>query len=182
MTLDAGEGREADDGFRRAVRIDDGSWTTDMFVEAVYQEPSGEEVMRRTASARRRPWRSWPAPRRTLTIRTRRPTTSRKKSSSKANWCSSSTATRTRSCTSRRRTKTARRSAGRSSGPAPTQLGSAGVKRETLKVGDEIVVVARPSRVPGEYRALMVTPEAAARRIRLGQRGPSGGLGRFEVQ
>jgi hypothetical protein len=38
-----------------------------------------------------------------------------------------------------------------------TQLDSAGVKRESLKVGDEIVIVGRPSRVPGEYRALMVT-------------------------
>jgi uncharacterized protein DUF6152 len=37
------------------------------------------------------------------------------------------------------------------------QLGNAGVKRETLRVGDEITVVGRPSRVPGEYRLLMVT-------------------------
>ncbi|HYR87781.1 MAG TPA: DUF6152 family protein [Terriglobia bacterium] len=37
------------------------------------------------------------------------------------------------------------------------QLGNAGVKRETLRVGDEISVVGRPSRVPGEYRLLMVT-------------------------
>jgi len=38
-----------------------------------------------------------------------------------------------------------------------TQLDNAGIKRESLKVGDEIVIVGRPSRVPGEYRALMVT-------------------------
>jgi len=38
-----------------------------------------------------------------------------------------------------------------------TQLGAAGVNRESLKVGDAIIVTARPSRVPGEYRALMVT-------------------------
>ena len=38
-----------------------------------------------------------------------------------------------------------------------TQLGSAGVNKETLKVGDHVVIVARPSRVPGEYRALMLT-------------------------
>jgi len=38
-----------------------------------------------------------------------------------------------------------------------TQLGSAGVNKETLKVGDHVVIMARPSRVPGEYRALMVT-------------------------
>jgi hypothetical protein len=37
-----------------------------------------------------------------------------------------------------------------------TQLGAAGVNRETLKVGDEVVINARPSRVPGEYRALMI--------------------------
>jgi hypothetical protein len=38
-----------------------------------------------------------------------------------------------------------------------TQLGQAGINSQTLKVGDEIVVVARPSRVPNEYRALMMT-------------------------
>lgn len=37
------------------------------------------------------------------------------------------------------------------------QLANAGVNRESLKVGDEVVVVGRPSRVPGEFRALMVT-------------------------
>jgi hypothetical protein len=37
-----------------------------------------------------------------------------------------------------------------------TQLGAAGVTRETLKVGDQIIVVGRPSRVPNEFRALMV--------------------------
>ena len=36
------------------------------------------------------------------------------------------------------------------------QLAGAGVNRETLKVGDQVVVVGRPSRVTGEYRALMV--------------------------
>ena len=38
-----------------------------------------------------------------------------------------------------------------------TQLGQAGVNSQTLKVGDEIVIVARPSRVTNEYRALMVS-------------------------
>ena len=38
-----------------------------------------------------------------------------------------------------------------------TQLGAAGVNSATLKVGDEIVILARPSRVPNEYRALMLT-------------------------
>src|ERR671933_2208113 len=38
-----------------------------------------------------------------------------------------------------------------------TQLGAAGVNRDSLRVGDEIIIVGRPSRVPGEYRALMVT-------------------------
>jgi DNA/RNA endonuclease YhcR with UshA esterase domain len=38
-----------------------------------------------------------------------------------------------------------------------SQLDNQGVKREVLKVGDQIVIVGRPSRVPGEYRALMVS-------------------------
>lgn len=37
------------------------------------------------------------------------------------------------------------------------QLDNQGVKRESLKVGDAITIVGRPSRVPGEYRALMVS-------------------------
>ena len=37
-----------------------------------------------------------------------------------------------------------------------TQLGNQGIKQETLHIGDEIIVVGRPSRVPGELRALMV--------------------------
>ncbi|HXH25271.1 MAG TPA: DUF6152 family protein [Vicinamibacterales bacterium] len=36
------------------------------------------------------------------------------------------------------------------------QLSTQGVDRDTLKVGDEIVIVGRPSRVAGEYRLLMV--------------------------
>jgi Family of unknown function (DUF6152) len=38
-----------------------------------------------------------------------------------------------------------------------TQLDNSGVKRDSLRVGDEITVVGRPSRVPGEYRLLMVS-------------------------
>lgn len=38
-----------------------------------------------------------------------------------------------------------------------TQLGAAGITHESLRVGDEIIVTARPSRVAGEYRGLMVT-------------------------
>lgn len=37
-----------------------------------------------------------------------------------------------------------------------SQLGTQGITRETLKVGDEVVVVGRPSRVAREYRLLMV--------------------------
>jgi hypothetical protein len=37
-----------------------------------------------------------------------------------------------------------------------TQLGNQGVTSQSLKVGDEIIINARPSRVPGETRALMV--------------------------
>ena len=37
------------------------------------------------------------------------------------------------------------------------QLDNQGIKRESLKVGDAVVIVGRPSRVTGEYRALMVS-------------------------
>ena len=37
-----------------------------------------------------------------------------------------------------------------------TQLNNAGVTKESLKVGDVVVIRARPSRVSGEYRALML--------------------------
>ena len=37
------------------------------------------------------------------------------------------------------------------------QLANQGVTRESLKVGDEVVIIGRPSRVPGEFRALMVS-------------------------
>jgi hypothetical protein len=37
-----------------------------------------------------------------------------------------------------------------------SQLAQAGVKRDSLKVGDKIIINGRPSRVPGEYRVLMV--------------------------
>jgi hypothetical protein len=37
-----------------------------------------------------------------------------------------------------------------------TSLGNQGVTQQSLKVGDELVIIARPSRVPGEPRALMV--------------------------
>src|SRR5215467_12664729 len=35
-----------------------------------------------------------------------------------------------------------------------TQLGAAGITHESLRVGDDIIIVGRPSRVPGEFRAL----------------------------
>jgi hypothetical protein len=38
-----------------------------------------------------------------------------------------------------------------------SQLDNTGVKRDSLRVGDDIVIVGRPSRVPGEYRLLLVT-------------------------
>ena len=37
------------------------------------------------------------------------------------------------------------------------QLAGQGVSQKTLKVGDHVVVTARPSRTPGEYRALVQT-------------------------
>ena len=36
------------------------------------------------------------------------------------------------------------------------QLAQSGVTKESLKVGDAVVIVGRPSRVEGEFRALMV--------------------------
>ena len=38
-----------------------------------------------------------------------------------------------------------------------TQLNNSGVNKESLKVGDVVVITARPSRVAGEFRALMLT-------------------------
>jgi hypothetical protein len=49
------------------------------------------------------------------------------------------------------------------------QLGGQGITRETLRVGDQIVIVGRPSRVPGEFRLLMVS-RVTARRLQLGAR------------
>jgi len=40
---------------------------------------------------------------------------------------------------------------------ATNQLDRAGVTRDTLKIGDMVVITVHPSRVAGEYRALMVT-------------------------
>jgi hypothetical protein len=37
-----------------------------------------------------------------------------------------------------------------------SQLDNAGIKKESLKVGDDIMITGNPSRVPGEYRLLMV--------------------------
>ena len=37
------------------------------------------------------------------------------------------------------------------------QLDNQGIKRESLRVGDAVVIVGRPSRVTGEFRALMVS-------------------------
>ena len=37
-----------------------------------------------------------------------------------------------------------------------SQLSNRGITQETLKIGDEIVIVGRPSRVTGEFKLLMV--------------------------
>ena len=37
-----------------------------------------------------------------------------------------------------------------------SQLANSGIKPESLKVGDQVVITGRPSRVSGEYRVLMV--------------------------
>jgi hypothetical protein len=51
------------------------------------------------------------------------------------------------------------------------QLANQGVTKESLKVGDEVVIVGRPSRVPGEYRALMVRLTRPADGFTWGTRG-----------
>jgi hypothetical protein len=51
------------------------------------------------------------------------------------------------------------------------QLAEAGVQRDTLKVGDQVVIVGRPSRVPGEYRVLMVTLNRPKDGFKWGGRG-----------
>lgn len=42
---------------------------------------------------------------------------------------------------------------------AAGNLAQQGVERQTLNVGDEVVVTGRPSRTPGEYRVQMLTLE-----------------------
>jgi hypothetical protein len=51
------------------------------------------------------------------------------------------------------------------------QLANQGVQRETLKVGDTVVIVGRPSRVAGEYRALMVNLKRPSDGFSWGSRG-----------
>jgi hypothetical protein len=45
------------------------------------------------------------------------------------------------------------------------------VKRQTLNVGDDVVVTARPSRTPGEFRVLMVTLVRPSDGFSWGRRG-----------
>ena len=42
---------------------------------------------------------------------------------------------------------------------APSALNRQGVSRDSLRTGDEIILTVRPSRVRGEFRALMLTLE-----------------------
>jgi len=51
------------------------------------------------------------------------------------------------------------------------QLAGQGVTRESLKVGDEITVVGRPSRVTGEFRLLMVSLKRPLDGFTWGSRG-----------
>jgi hypothetical protein len=51
------------------------------------------------------------------------------------------------------------------------QLAEAGVTRDTLKVGDAVSIVGRPSRVPGEYRVLMVSLKRPSDGFTWGGRG-----------
>ena len=52
-----------------------------------------------------------------------------------------------------------------------SQLANNGITQTSLKVGDQIVVTARPSRVTGEYRALMVSLVRPADGFKWGSRG-----------
>ena len=45
---------------------------------------------------------------------------------------------------------------------APSTLVRQGVSRDTLRTGDSLIVVARPSRAQGEFRTLMLTLERPA--------------------
>ena len=51
------------------------------------------------------------------------------------------------------------------------QLAEAGVQRDTLKVGDHVIITGRPSRVPGEFRVLMVTLQRPKDGFKWGGRG-----------
>ena len=51
------------------------------------------------------------------------------------------------------------------------QLTSQGVTAQTLKPGDEVVIVGNPSRVHGEYKALMVTVTRPSDGFKWGGRG-----------
>ena len=51
------------------------------------------------------------------------------------------------------------------------QLAKQGVTRDSLKVGDQVVIAARPSRVTGEFRALMVNLKRPADGFTWGGRG-----------
>ena len=51
------------------------------------------------------------------------------------------------------------------------QLAEAGVQRDTLKVGDHVLITGRPSRVPGEFRVLMVSLQRPKDGFRWGGRG-----------
>ena len=51
------------------------------------------------------------------------------------------------------------------------QLANQGVTKESLKVGDQVVILGRPSRVTGEFRALMVNLKRPADGFTWGGRG-----------
>ena len=51
------------------------------------------------------------------------------------------------------------------------QLANTGISRESLKVGDEVVITARPSRVHGEFKALMLSLKRPSDGFTWGSRG-----------
>ena len=51
------------------------------------------------------------------------------------------------------------------------QLATQGVTQQTLKIGDHVIITGRPSRSPGEYRALVQTIDRPADGFTWGRRG-----------
>ena len=95
--------------------------------------------------------------RRTRTTRSRRRISKTRRRRSRATWCSSCSATRTRSCMSRARTRTGNTVRYAVEWGAGLQLNRQGVTRETLKPGDHVIITGNPGRNPEDHRLRMRT-------------------------